>query len=103
MEGYSKVATVAQIAPGRMHVFRVEGVRIALANLGGRICAIEDICTHDDGPLGEGELRDHVIECPRHGATFDVRTGAVLSMPAVTPVRSFETRVEGGDVYVKIG
>jgi 3-phenylpropionate/trans-cinnamate dioxygenase ferredoxin subunit len=85
-----------------MHVFRAGSVRVALANLGGAIYAIEDVCTHDDGPLGEGALDGNAVECPRHGARFDVTTGAVLSMPAAVPVRSFETRVTEGDVYVKV-
>jgi 3-phenylpropionate/trans-cinnamate dioxygenase ferredoxin subunit len=97
-----KVAPLKAITPGKMHVFVLDGEKIALANIGGLIYAIEDRCTHDDGPLAEGELRDNVIECPRHGATFDVKTGAVLSMPAVVPVRSFETQVKDGDVYVKV-
>lgn len=101
MAEFSRVAKAAQIVPGKMHVFRVGKTRIALANLGGLIFAIEDVCTHDDGPLAEGELRGGVIECPRHGATFDVKTGAALSMPAVVPVRSFEAQVRDGDVYVK--
>lgn len=101
MEGFHKVAKVADITPGKMHVRWAGPVRVALANLGGGIFAIEDVCTHDDGPVGEGELRDGVIECPRHGATFDVKSGAALSMPAVVPVKTFETRIENGDVYVK--
>ena len=102
MAEFVKVVAVSQITPGKMHLFQAAGVRIALANLAGQIYAIEDVCTHDDGPLGEGELRDNVVECPRHGATFDVKTGAALTMPAVAPAKSFETKVESGDVYVKV-
>lgn len=99
---FTRVAPAKEITPGKMHVFTVQGKKIALADIGGLVFAIEDRCTHDDGPLAEGELRDQVIECPRHGATFDVKTGAVLSMPAVVPVKTFETQVRDGDVYVKV-
>lgn len=99
---FAKVAAVKDITPGKMHVFNVMNRKIALANIGGLFYCIEDRCTHDDGPVAEGELRDSVIECPRHGATFDVKTGAALSMPAVVPVKSFETQVKDGDIYVNV-
>jgi len=95
-----KVARVADITPGEGHVRRVEDVRVALFNIGGRIFCIEDVCTHDDGPLAEGTLDGGVIQCPRHGARFNVTTGAVLSMPAPTPVRTFAVEIKDGDVYV---
>jgi len=62
--------------------------------------AIEDVCTHDGGPVAEGRLEDGVLECPRHGATFDLKTGAALSFPAVSPVPTHPVRVVGGDVQV---
>ena len=68
-----------------------------MVNLDGKFYAIEDVCTHDGGPLGEGEagwLRSSI--CPRHGARFDVRTGAALKMPAVEPAPTYEVKVEGG-------
>ncbi len=103
MGEFVKVATAAEITPGRMHVRRAKGQNVALSNIGGLIYAIEDRCSHDDGPLGEGALSADVVECPRHGAKFNAKTGEVLSMPAVVSVKSFETKVEGGDVYVNIG
>ncbi len=62
--------------------------------------AIEDICTHDGGPLAEGEIDEHQVICPRHGARFDIRTGAALTLPAVTPVESYPVRVEGNELYI---
>lgn len=76
---------------------------VVLLHVGGRFFCLEDLCTHDGGPLGEGELADNTIACPRHGAKFDIRTGAALTMPATEPTKSFEVKVEGGEVYVKIG
>jgi 3-phenylpropionate/trans-cinnamate dioxygenase ferredoxin subunit len=60
------------------------------------------LCTHDGGPLAEGELSDHVITCPRHGARFDIRTGKALSFPATQPTPVHEVKVEGGDVFVRL-
>ena len=64
------------------------------------LAMIEDVCTHDGGPLAEGKLNDHVIVCPRHGAEFDVRDGRALSMPAVTPAPTYEVKVEGEDIFI---
>lgn len=100
---FVSVARLADIPVGSARVFKVEGVRLALCNVGGTIFAVDDTCTHDNGPLGEGHLDDHAIECPRHGARFDVRTGAVLRMPAVFPIRSYPTRVENGEIAVDLG
>lgn len=102
LDSFSKVARLRDIDPGQLHTFVVKGVNIALANLGGRVFAIEDRCTHDNGPLADGRLEKNVIECPRHGAKFDVKTGAALSMPAVVPVRTFAVEIKDGDVFVKI-
>jgi 3-phenylpropionate/trans-cinnamate dioxygenase ferredoxin subunit len=98
--GWRKVAKRGEVKPGEAHLFEFGGGRFALFDIGGTIYCIEDVCTHDDGPVAEGPVHDNVIECPRHGARFDIRTGAVLSMPAVVPVRTFPVKVEGGDVLV---
>lgn len=102
MADFVKVAEVSDLQPGERIVAEVEGVYIALFNVGGTFYAIEDVCTHDDGPLAEGELDGYEIECPRHGARFDIRTGKVLSFPAVVDVPWFEVKVEGGDVLVAV-
>ena len=64
--------------------------------------AIDDVCTHDGGPLGEGQLEGFTIACPRHGAKFDVRDGRALTMPATKPTVAHEVKVEGDDVYVRL-
>lgn len=96
------VARLSEIPAGTMKVVKVDGVAVALCNVDGRIFAIEDVCTHDEGPIGEGLLEGHEAECPRHGARFDVRTGAATRMPAVAPVRTFPARVEGDSVFVEV-
>jgi len=95
-------ARTGEIPPGECRVFEVEGHPLLISNVDGSYHAIENICTHDDGPLGSGQLHGTEIECPRHGARFDVRTGAVRRMPAAHPVRSFPTRVEGDRILVEI-
>ncbi len=99
---YVTVATTDELQPGNRTVVEVNGHYIAVFNVDQHYYAIEDVCTHDDGPLAEGELYGTVIECPRHGATFDITTGAVLSFPAIRPVTRYETRVEGSDVQIAI-
>ncbi|MBK8229313.1 MAG: non-heme iron oxygenase ferredoxin subunit [Candidatus Eisenbacteria bacterium] len=96
------VAKEAEIPEGEARTFDLDYNRIALCKVGGRIFAIEDVCSHDDGPLGEGCLVDHEIECPRHGARFDVRTGGVTRMPAVAPVPTYAVRIEDGQVLVEL-
>ena len=102
MPEFVTVATTDELAPGDRIITEVAGHYVAIFNVDNKFYAIEDVCTHDDGPVAEGELRGTTIECPRHGACFDIRTGAVLSMPAIKPVPSYETRVEGDEVQILI-
>ena len=96
------VAKVSDIAdPGKMLV-EVDEQLIALFHVGGEFFALDDVCTHDGGPLAEGELADHTIACPRHGAKFDIRTGAALTMPATRPTKSYPVKVEGDDVLILV-
>jgi 3-phenylpropionate/trans-cinnamate dioxygenase ferredoxin subunit len=80
----------------------VDGTRIALCNVDGSFYAIADVCTHDGGPLDQGELEGDQIECPRHGALFDVKTGKALTLPAVVPVQTYPVQVDGDDVKVSV-
>ena len=93
---------VSEVPPGGMRLLAVGDVRVALCNVAGTFYAVEDLCTHDDGPLGEVTLRGDVVECPRHGARFDVKTGRAVRMPAVVAVRTFPVRVEGDSVVVEV-
>ena len=96
------LAETTEVAPGQVKVYEVQGRRIALCNVDGAFYAIDDVCTHDGGSLDQGELEGYQIECPRHGARFDVRNGRVLALPAVMPVRSYPVLVEDGVVKVKV-
>jgi 3-phenylpropionate/trans-cinnamate dioxygenase ferredoxin component len=95
------VAKLSEIAPGTTRRVVVDSTEILLCNVGGKMYAIEDVCTHDGGPLDQGELEGEQVVCPRHGATFDVRTGDALTLPAVLPLMTFEVTVEGDDIYVE--
>ena len=97
---YVTVARTSDIAPGAVQVFEVDGQAIGVANVEGQFYAFADVCTHDDGPVAEGELDGCVIECPRHGARFDISTGAALSMPAVTPLPVYDLKIEDGQIRV---
>jgi 3-phenylpropionate/trans-cinnamate dioxygenase ferredoxin subunit len=102
MADFVKVATTGEIAPGRVQVFSVNGREIAVCNVDGTFYAIDDVCTHDGGPLDQGQLEGIEIECPRHGARFDVTTGKVLALPAVMPVQTYPVQVEGDEIRVQV-
>lgn len=77
------------------------GRPIALFKLEDGIFAIDDICSHEDAKLSEGEIVDDKVFCPKHGSRFNIKNGAVLGLPAVKPVRSYPLKVENGTVYIK--
>ena len=99
MADYS-VAKINDIEEGTTLRVVADGVEVLLCKCEGAIYAIEDVCTHDGAPLDQGELEGCSITCARHGAVFDVRSGAVLALPAVMPVPTYTVRIEGDDVYV---
>lgn len=102
MTNYVRVASLSELPHGGRKLAEVDGVVIALFNVEGVICAIEDTCTHDGGPLASGEMvRPGVIACPRHGAEFDLCSGKALTLPAFEAVESFDVKIEGDDVFVE--
>lgn len=96
------VAQAASIELGTTRRIVAGEFEILLCNVEGKLFAIEDVCTHDGAPLDQGELEGRRITCPRHGAAFDVITGAVLALPAVLPVRTFVVKVTDGKVYIEL-
>jgi len=80
----------------------LEDQLILLFRVGDDFYCIDDVCTHDGGTLSDGEHYDCKVVCPRHGASFDIRTGEALCMPATQPTRTHETKVDGDDVFVKL-
>jgi 3-phenylpropionate/trans-cinnamate dioxygenase ferredoxin subunit len=95
------VARVDEIPRGGVKVVRVEDQAIALFHLDDGYYAIEDVCTHDGGPLARGRLEGDIVECPRHGARFNVKTGAVLAFPATASVPTYAVRIEGDEIQVE--
>jgi len=102
MAEFVTVAHLEDVPPGSVKTFFVGNQHLALANVEGQIYAIQDVCSHDGGPLGEGEVEGYEVECPRHGARFDLRTGAVRSFPAVVGIKTYQTKVDGSDIKVAI-
>jgi 3-phenylpropionate/trans-cinnamate dioxygenase ferredoxin subunit len=97
---YVRVAAVEEIPPGGARAVAVGGRTIAVFNVDGSFYAVDDTCTHEYAPLSQGARHSEVVTCPKHGSRFNVRTGRVLSLPAVVPVSTYPVRVEGGQVYV---
>src|SRR6202790_4145567 len=97
-----KVAQTSELSPGSGKVVEADGRSIALFNVAGTFHAIDNTCTHEGGPLGEGELAGEVVCCPWHSAEFNVKTGEVLCPPADEAVRSFPVQVQGTDVLVEL-
>jgi 3-phenylpropionate/trans-cinnamate dioxygenase ferredoxin subunit len=102
MTSFVRVGRLDEVPPGERLFADLENESVAIFNVNGELFCIADICTHDGGPVADGELEDHAIVCPRHGAMFDIRTGAVLAMPAVVPIATYPIRVEDGDIYVGV-
>jgi 3-phenylpropionate/trans-cinnamate dioxygenase ferredoxin subunit len=96
------VCKVTDLAdPGRLLV-EVGDRLVALFRVRGEFYALDDVCTHDGGPLAEGALEDYAIGCPRHGAKFDIRDGRVLSMPATRDTAAHQVKIVGDDVLVRL-
>lgn len=101
MSEWQDVAATDELPPGAHRVVDVEGTQVAVFNLEGEFYAIEDVCTHDGGVLTGGSVEGEEIVCPRHGARFSIKTGAVLAPPAYEPIHSFPIRIHDGRVQVR--
>jgi len=97
---FYEVASLSDLPNGERLFVEIDGQPLVIFNIAGKIFAISDICTHDDGPLGDGDLEDYNIVCPRHGAEFDVRSGKVMSMPAARDIPAYPVRTINGKVEV---
>jgi 3-phenylpropionate/trans-cinnamate dioxygenase ferredoxin subunit len=98
------VCPLEDLPPGERRIVEWEDLEIGVFNVDGEILAIEDRCSHDDGPLAEGTLDAAActVECPRHGALFDLRSGKPLTLPAYVPVETFPVRIEDGTIKLEI-
>jgi 3-phenylpropionate/trans-cinnamate dioxygenase ferredoxin subunit len=98
------VCPLAELPPGGRRTVEWEDLGIVVINCDGTLYAIEDRCSHDDGPLGEGDVdcAAGTLECPRHGSLFDLRTGRPKTLPAYVPVETFPVHVEDGMVAIDV-
>ena len=93
-------ARVGDVEPGEGFLAEINGAAVAIWNVDGKYYATSDVCTHEETSLSAGDLWGEVIECPLHGAQFDVRTGEVLSLPAIFPLPTYPVKVEDDTIYV---
>ena len=100
MENFIKVASVDDIQDGDMISAEIEDSKIIIAHLEGEFYAFDEECTHAGCGLSDGDLDGNVIQCPCHGAEFDIRTGEVVSPPAVEPLQIYQVRIEGDDILI---
>jgi 3-phenylpropionate/trans-cinnamate dioxygenase ferredoxin subunit len=98
------VCTVSELPPGERKLVEWEDLEIGVFNCGGEYFAIEDRCSHDDGPLAHGEVDADkcTVECPRHGSLFDLRTGKPKTLPAYTPVDTFPVHVDDDTIRLEV-
>lgn len=102
MGEWIEVCAVDELKPGDFKTVWVDDIEVAVVNVDGEFYAIEDVCTHDGGELTGGIIEGCEIECPRHGARFDVRTGAVLAPPAYEDVPTYPVRIKAGRIEVAL-
>ncbi len=98
-----KVLKLSEITENSSRLVEIEDKKIAIFNVGGEIYAIDDICSHAEASLSEGEVFDCIVECPLHGAEFDLRTGEATTLPATKPVVTYNTDVDDEYLYLEVG
>jgi 3-phenylpropionate/trans-cinnamate dioxygenase ferredoxin subunit len=97
---FIEAAKAGELAPGTMKRVDLRGRRILLVNVEGRVCAVDDTCTHEDASLSTGVLRGELVKCPLHGSRFNVCTGKVLEEPAEGNLATYPVRLEGGRILI---
>ena len=97
---FFEIAAAEDIPNGERLFVEIDEAYLVVFNIAGDIYAIEDVCSHDDGPLGDGDLEGHEVVCPRHGARFDVRTGKALTFPAVEDIPAYPIQIVDGKIQV---
>jgi 3-phenylpropionate/trans-cinnamate dioxygenase ferredoxin subunit len=99
---FLEIVPASELPNGERLFVEVEGKAIVIFNIADQFFAIDDVCTHDDGPLGDGDLEGYNVVCPRHGGEFDVRTGKAVQLPAVVDIAAYPVRVQDGMIQVGI-
>ncbi len=101
--GWLRVAGLGEVQPGTLRSVTAGGTDLVLANVDGEVYALEDMCSHEEYPLSDGDLEGTEVECMLHGARFDVCTGRATRLPAVRPVKSYDVEIRDGDIYIRLG
>ncbi len=99
---FIEIAPTSELPEGERLFVDIGEAAVVIFNIAGKFFAIGDVCTHDDGPLGDGDLEGFNVVCPRHGAEFDVRTGEAVQMPAVVDIPAYPVQVRNGMVYIGV-
>ena len=99
---FVEIAPVSELPNGERLFVEIEGKPLVIFNIADRFFSIGDVCSHDDGPVGEGDIEGYNITCPRHGAQFDIRTGKVVQMPAVVDIPAYPVTVVDGMIQVGV-
>jgi 3-phenylpropionate/trans-cinnamate dioxygenase ferredoxin subunit len=99
---FVEIAPASELPNGERLFVEIADTPIVIFNIAGGYYAISDVCSHDDGPVGDGDLEGFNIVCPRHGAEFDVRTGKVVSMPAVVDIPAYPVQIRDGMIYLGV-
>jgi 3-phenylpropionate/trans-cinnamate dioxygenase ferredoxin component len=97
---FVEIAMEAELPINERLFIEIDGKPVVIINLAGKLFAVGDVCTHDNGPVGDGELDGYELICPRHGARFDIRSGKATRAPAFTDIPSFPIKVEDGKIYL---
>jgi 3-phenylpropionate/trans-cinnamate dioxygenase ferredoxin subunit len=100
MGHFVRAAAAIDIPEGKMKTFEIEQTRFIIAHTTAGFFAVADECSHDAGPIGQGRIRGNEVVCPRHGARFDLKTGAPTAPPAVAPIDSYRVKLENGELFV---
>ncbi len=102
MTDFVKIAKTTDLPDPGKETYEIDDSVVVLFHVGGQFYCLNDVCTHDGGPLGEGQLCGHAVACPRHGAQFDIRSGAPLTMPATEGTVMHEVKIDGDDIYIRL-
>lgn len=99
---FLEIASETELPKGERLFVEIEGLPIVIFNIAGQFFAIGDVCSHDNGPLGDGMIDGNLVVCPRHGAEFDIRTGKAVTLPAVVDIPAYPIRVVDGKIKIGI-
>jgi 3-phenylpropionate/trans-cinnamate dioxygenase ferredoxin subunit len=97
---FVEIAPASELPNGERLFVEIGGKSIVIFNIAGQLFSIGDICSHDDGPVGEGDIEGHTITCPRHGGEFDLRTGKAVQLPVVEDIPAYPVQVRDGNIFI---